>query len=268
MTWQDKTILVVVPARGNSKGVPRKNLQRVGGLSLIAHAARTATALPWVDAAVLSTDDEEMAEEGRKWGLDLPFLRPAELATDTATSIDTWRHAWLECENYYGKRFDVSLLLQPTTPLRKPEEVERTLKTLVDGQHRAAATVGRVPTDFSPARCLTLGGDGTLSFYSSEGASVTRRQEFPPSPSPAAAFDTAFSVHTIYFWPNFEEGLGEIHRTLRPGGRFLIAFHSSENVAVASQLPTDVYTMRTGKQVMVELTIDPESQIRITTAIA
>jgi CMP-N-acetylneuraminic acid synthetase len=180
MTWQDKTVLVVVPARGNSKGIPRKNLQRVGGLSLIAHAARTAAALPWIDAAILTTDDEEMAEEGRKFGLDVPFLRPPELSTDTATSIDTWRHAWLECERHYGKRFDVSLLLQPTTPLRRPEEVERTLKTLVEGNHRAAATVGRVPTDFSPARCLTLGEDGTLSFYSSEGANVTRRQDFPP----------------------------------------------------------------------------------------
>jgi len=180
MTWQDRTVLVVVPARGNSKGIPRKNMQRVGGFSLIAHAARTAAALPWLDAAVLSTDDEEMAEEGRKFGLDVPFLRPPELSTDTATSIDTWRHAWLESERHFGKRFDVSLLLQPTTPLRTPEEVERTLETLVAGDHQAAATVGRVPTDFSPGRCLTLGEDGTLSFYSSKGANVTRRQEFPP----------------------------------------------------------------------------------------
>ena len=173
-------MLAVVTARGDSKGIPRKNLRRVGGLSLIARTARVATALAWLDAAVLSTDDEEMAEEGRRYGLDVPFMRPPELSTDTATSIDTWRHAWLESERHFGMRFDVSILLQPTAPLRRADEVERTVRTLVEGGHQAAATVGRVPPDFSPGRCLTLGDKGTLSFYSAEGAQVTRRQDFPP----------------------------------------------------------------------------------------
>jgi CMP-N,N'-diacetyllegionaminic acid synthase len=179
VTWQNKTVLAVIPARGNSKGIPRKNLRTVGGISLIAHTARVAKALPWLDAAVLSTDDDEMAEEGRRCGLDVPFRRPADLATDSATSVETWRHAWLESERHFERRFDVSLLLQPTTPLRRPLEVERTVRTLVEGGHQAAATVGRVPGDFAPGRCMTLGDDGTLSFYSSEGAQVTRRQDFP-----------------------------------------------------------------------------------------
>lgn len=180
VAWNNRTVLAVVPARGNSKGVPRKNMQKVGGLSLIAHAARTIGELSWLDAAVLSTDDEEMAEEGRKHGLDVPFMRPPELATDTATSLDTWRHAWLESERHFEMRFDISLLIQPTNPLRRPDEVERTLRKLVEGGHQAAATVGKVPTDFSPARCMTLGDNGTLSFYSPDGAEVTRRQDFPP----------------------------------------------------------------------------------------
>jgi CMP-N-acetylneuraminic acid synthetase len=171
-------VLAVVPARGGSKGIPRKNLCKVGGLSLIAHAARSARALDWIDRAVLSTDDEEMADEGRRHGLDVPFLRPAELAGDTASGVDVWRHAWLESERHYGCRFDLSLLLQPTTPLRRPDEVERTVRTLVDGGHRAAATVGRVPLDFAHQRCLTLAPDGLLSFYDSEGARIARRQDF------------------------------------------------------------------------------------------
>ena len=180
MAWNNRTVLAVVPARGDSKGIPRKNMQLVGGLSLIGHAARTAGALSWLDAAVLSTDNEEMAEEGRKHGLKVPFMRPPELATDTATSLDTWRHAWLASEQHFGMRFDISLLLQPTTPLRRAEEVERTLLPLVEGGHQAAASVGRVPPDFSPGRCMTLGDNGTLSFYSPNGAQVTRRQDFPP----------------------------------------------------------------------------------------
>jgi CMP-N-acetylneuraminic acid synthetase len=172
-------VLAVVPARGGSKGIPRKNLCKVGGLSLIAHAARTARALAWIDRAILTTDDEEMAAEGRRHGLDVPFLRPAELATDVANPNEMWRHAWLESERCFGRRFDVSLLLQPTTPLRRPDEVERTLVTLIAGEHAAAATVCRVPADFLPQRCLVLGDDGRLSFLHPEGGKVTRRQDAP-----------------------------------------------------------------------------------------
>jgi len=103
------------------------------------------------------TQIEEMADEGRRHGLDVPFLRPSELASDTASGVDVWRHAWLESERHRGCRFDLSVLLQPTTPLRRADEVERTVRALVDGGHRAAATVGRVPLDFTPERCLRLG---------------------------------------------------------------------------------------------------------------
>jgi len=161
-------------------GIPRKNLCKVGGLSLIAHAARTARALEWIDRAVLSTDDPEMAEEGRLHGLEVPFMRPDELATSTASAPAMWRHAWLESEKAFGCTFDVSVLLQPTTPLRRPQEVERTVATLVDGGHGAAATVCPVPGDFLPERILRLGGDGRLSFYLPEGAAVGRRQDAKP----------------------------------------------------------------------------------------
>jgi len=178
VAWEGQSVLAVVPARGGSKGIPRKNLCKVGGMSLIAHTARTALALPWVDRAILSTEDEEMAEEGRRNGLDVPFVRPPALASDTASAVDVWRHAWLETERHYGCRFDLSVLLQPTTPLRRPEEVERTVRTLVTGGHRAAATVGRVPLDYSPRRCLTLRPDGVLEFYDDASARVARRQDF------------------------------------------------------------------------------------------
>ena len=93
MTWDGLSVLAIVPARGGSKGVPRKNLREVGGLSLIGWAAKTIADLPWIDQGVLSTDDVEMAEEGRLRGLEVPFLRPDELATDMADSVDMWQHA-------------------------------------------------------------------------------------------------------------------------------------------------------------------------------
>lgn len=179
MSWKGKSVLAVVPARGGSKGIPRKNLRTVGGVSLVGWAARTAAALPWLDAAVLSTDDEEIASEGRRVGLDVPFLRPAELASDSAGSAGMWRHAWLESERHFGRRFDLSVLLQPTTPLRRPEDVERTVAALVEGGHRAAMTVSPLSAHYAPQKCLTLGPDGRVAPAFGRDVPSVARQALP-----------------------------------------------------------------------------------------
>lgn len=175
MTWQGKTVLAVVPARGGSKGIPRKNLRTVGGLSLIGHAARVAKECAWIDRALLSTDDEELAAEGRAHGLDVPFMRPAQHATDDAAGASVWRHAWLAAEKHYGMRFDLSVYLQPTTPIRHAREVEATLRAMVEGGYAAATTVSPVPGHFTPQKILTLEGDGRLGFYLPEGQVVARQ---------------------------------------------------------------------------------------------
>lgn len=179
MSWDGHAVLAVVPARAGSKGIARKNLATIGDASLIAWAARTVAALPWLDAAVLSTDDAEMAEEGRRHGLDVPFMRPAELATDTAAALGMWQHAWRESEVHYARRFGISVLLQPTTPLRRPEDVERTVRTMVEGGHRAAATVSRVPGHFAPEKILIRDDRGVLHFFRADGAAHTARQSVP-----------------------------------------------------------------------------------------
>jgi CMP-N,N'-diacetyllegionaminic acid synthase len=176
MTMEGKRVLAVVPARGGSKGIPRKNLQQVAGYSLVAHAARVARALPWLDAAVLSTDDAEIAEEGRRFGLAVPFLRPAELASDTATGVAAWRHAWLASEAHFGGVFDCSVLLQPTTPLRRPEQVTRTLAAMLNGDHAAATTISSVPGHYVPEKLLRLDSEGVLSFLHPEGSRHSNRQ--------------------------------------------------------------------------------------------
>lgn len=179
MTWDGLSVLAVVPARGGSKGVPRKNLRQVGGLSLIGWAAKTIAALPWVDHGVISTDDAEMADEARARGLDAPFMRPDEFATDMASSTGMWQHAWLESEAHYGTRFDVSILLQPTTPLRRADDVTRTVKAMVEGGHGAAATLSQVPGHFTPQKCLTLDDEGVIGFFMDGGAQYANRQLIP-----------------------------------------------------------------------------------------
>jgi len=180
MSWNGLSLLAVVPARGGSKGIPRKNLCRVGGLSLIAHAARVLKPLAWVDRAVLSTDDPEMAAEGTRCGLEVPFMRPAELSQDLSSSVDMWRHAWLASEEHFQRRFDVSILLQPTTPLRTSDEVAQTLKAMVEGGHQAATTVSRVPAHFTPEKILRMADSGVLAYYHAKGAEHTARQTIPP----------------------------------------------------------------------------------------
>ncbi len=174
--WQDKVVLAIVPARGGSKGIPRKNLRRVGDRSLIGWAAHVIRQLPWIDQAVLSTDDPELADEGRHCGLQVPFLRPPALATDTALGIDVWRHAWLEAEKWQGKTFDLGLYLQPTTPLRQAEDITRTLETLVLGPYKAATTIAPVPGHFVPEKILTLEENGCVTPYLS-GQTISNRQQ-------------------------------------------------------------------------------------------
>lgn len=179
MAWQGRRVLAVVPARGGSKGIPRKNLRHVGGRSLIAHCADLCAQLAWLDLAVLSTDDEEIAGEGRAHGLAVPFMRPAELAGDTATSVDMWRHAWLAAEAGHGK-FDLGILLEPTSPLRRVGDVESTLDLLLAEGAAAAATVSVAPGHFTPHKCLTVSERQRIGFFLPQGGQHSLRQSIPP----------------------------------------------------------------------------------------
>jgi CMP-N,N'-diacetyllegionaminic acid synthase len=179
MAFAGRSVLAVVPARGGSKSIPRKNLCQVAGVSLVGRAASVARGLDWIDRAVLSTDDAEIAAEGRRHGLDVPFMRPPELAGDLADSAAMWRHAWTAAEDHYGVRFDLSVLLEPTSPLRTPDDVERTVRTLVEGGTLAAATVSPTPAHFTPHKTLTV-TDGRIGFYLPQGARHSIRQTIPP----------------------------------------------------------------------------------------
>lgn len=173
------SVLAVVPARAGSVAIPRKNLARVGGLSLIARVANVIAQLPWIKQAIISTDDREMSEEGRRFGLDAPFMRPPELAHGEARGSDVLFHAWVECERHYKRRFDYALYLEPTSPLRRPKDVEHTLTALVAGKYAAAVTVSPSPAHFAPEKCLLVNDVGLLRFYLDEGRKIHARQQLP-----------------------------------------------------------------------------------------
>lgn len=180
MSWDGINVLAVVPARGGSKGIARKNMRKVGGVSLIARAAGVIGELGWIDRAVISSDDPDMAEEGRRAGLDAPFMRPADLAVDAARAPDVLRHAWAACEEHYGMEFGYALYLEPTSPLRWGNDVERAMRALAESDSDSAVTVSRAPGHFTPHKCLMVDASGRLSFYLEEGRDVHARQQIPP----------------------------------------------------------------------------------------
>ena len=179
MGFRGLSILAVVPARGGSKGIAHKNLKPVRGLTLISRAARMLAETPSIDRAMCSTDDAAIAVEAERAGLVVPGLRPEVLASDAAKSIDVWRHAWLEMEQRDGRSYDLSVLIEPTSPLRRAADIERTLAAMLDEDARAAATVSPTPAHYTPHKTLTVSSNSRIGFYLADGSRFARRQDIP-----------------------------------------------------------------------------------------
>ncbi|MDQ3810479.1 MAG: acylneuraminate cytidylyltransferase family protein [Chloroflexota bacterium] len=132
MTHDQPRVLAVVPARGGSKGVPRKNLRLLAGKPLVAHAVEVGRAATLVNRVLCSTDDQEIADVARAAGAEVPFLRPAELAQDRSEDWPVFVHAlgWLEQEE--GWQPDLVVNLRPTSPLRRPVHIADAIRLLLD----------------------------------------------------------------------------------------------------------------------------------------
>ena len=155
-------VLGLITARGGSKGIPRKNLAPCGGQPLVYWTCRAARDARCLTRTVISTDDAEIAEYARSQGIDAPFLRPAELASDTATSIGVAQHAIAHLAEH-GWNTDVLVLLQPTSPLRTAAHVDAAFALLADG-FDAVVSVVEVPHRFKPWSVLKL-EDGAVKLY-------------------------------------------------------------------------------------------------------
>ena len=172
-------VLAVVPARGGSKGLPRKNLLPVGGVPLVARVGDVVGGCPSIDRAVVSTDDEEIAAVAQGAGLDAPFRRPAELSGDRIGDVEVLFHALEATEADDGTRYDVVVMLQPTSPLRTAEQVEAVLAQLVEQQLDAVWTVSLTDGKAHPVKQLRM-ADGLLAFDHPSGAQVVARQQLEP----------------------------------------------------------------------------------------
>lgn len=173
-------ILAVVPARGGSKGIPLKNLQPVMGVPLVALAGRVIAELPEIDRAVVSTDHEEIARVAEEAGIAAPFRRPEALSGDRIGDVDVLTHALEATEAVDGQQYDIVLMLQPTSPLRRSEHVRGCLNLLVDGGWDAVWTVSETDSKAHPLKQLTVGKTDDLDFYDPAAGAIVARQQLTP----------------------------------------------------------------------------------------
>ena len=131
--YEGRRVLAVVPARGGSKGVKLKNLRPVGGVPLVALAGKVAAQCDFIDRAVVSTDHDEIARVASEHGAEIPFRRPDDLATDTASMVAVLKHAvtWMEAEGGVD-RVDFIACMQPTSPLGTPNDLDRAVQMIFD----------------------------------------------------------------------------------------------------------------------------------------
>ena len=171
-------VIGVVPARGGSKGVSRKNIRSLNGKPLLTYTAEAALRATRLDRVILSTDDEEIAAIGRSSGLDVPFMRPQELATDTAPSIEVVRHA-LNAIAETGEIYDAVCLLQPTNPLRRPQDIDNCIDLLESSGATSVVSVLAVPTEYNPHWVYWKNGSDRLVLADGGNEPIPRRQELP-----------------------------------------------------------------------------------------
>ncbi|MBI9080385.1 MAG: acylneuraminate cytidylyltransferase family protein [Pseudodesulfovibrio sp.] len=160
-------------ARGGSKGLPGKNIKLLGGLPLIAHAIRAGKESDMIDRIIVSTDDHKIAEVAKKYGAEVPFIRPAELARDDSPEWLAWRHAIEQVDD-----FDIFVSLPCTAPLRNGTDIRKCIETYLEGKCDVVVTARKA--DRHPSfNMITLGNNGLASIAMPPKTHISRRQDAP-----------------------------------------------------------------------------------------
>lgn len=171
-------ILCVITARGGSKGIPGKNIKLLNGKPLIAYSIEAAKLSSLITHTIVSTDDEEIANVAKECGADVPFMRPAELATDTAGHVGVMQHAVKFMEEKLGITFDYAVIFQPTSPFRTKDDIDGTIQKLIDSGADSAVSLVEVESAHHPMKIKKLDGDKVLAYCMDEPEGI-RRQDLP-----------------------------------------------------------------------------------------
>ncbi|HKY80080.1 MAG TPA: acylneuraminate cytidylyltransferase family protein [Sphingobium sp.] len=219
-------VLAIVPARGGSKGVPRKNLRLVGGKPLVCWTIEAAQASSYLDRVVVSSDDDEICAAAAGYGAGIGLKRPAELAQDDSTSLSVVLHAVREIPGY-----DIGVVLQPTSPLRTVADIDGCLEMMMARGSDSCVSVREA--EENPYWMYRLASDFRLAPVLDRGLVPTRRQDLPPVYMPNGAV-YAFRIDALERHGNFigEHTVGYV----MPSGRSLDIDTESEMAEAASLL--------------------------------
>tara|TARA_Y100000310_G_scaffold273723_1_gene289382 strand:- start:6 stop:722 length:717 start_codon:yes stop_codon:yes gene_type:complete len=169
-------ILGIIPARGGSKGLPGKNIKSLNGKPLIAYTIEAANHSEYINKLVLSTDDLEIAQVCSNQGVEIPFMRPAELATDTALAIDTYIYTFNRLKNEFDYQADIIVILQPTSPLRTTEDIDNAIKIFLDKQADSVISVCELEHPIERARIIDE--NGKIGNYNKGEVVVKNRADY------------------------------------------------------------------------------------------
>lgn len=171
-------ILALIPARGGSKRLPEKNVRQLGGRPMLAWSIAAATGIKDICDILVSTDDKEIFDVAKRAGALVPWLRPMELATDTATSIDVALHALDWYEESHGV-VDGLMLLQPTSPFRRTETIKKAIQLFIANERRSV--IGVSPAATHPLWCFRIEQNTLIPYFKNEIGEIPRRsQDLPP----------------------------------------------------------------------------------------
>lgn len=197
-----KKILALIPARGGSKGLPGKNIRNLCGKPLIVWTIDKANSSKYLDMVLVTTDSTEIAEISKAAGAHVPFLRPAELATDKASTYDAIHHALDFLKKHEAQTFDYVVLLEPTSPLREDDDIDRMLMQLVANSAEFDSIISVGEVDEHPSILKRLNG-AYLEPFCPELLQTTRRQDNEPAYFPygvayIAKTDALLAENTFY----------------------------------------------------------------------
>jgi CMP-N-acetylneuraminic acid synthetase len=173
-------ILALIPARGGSKGVPGKNIKPLAGKPLIAYTIEQAHKAKNITRAILSTDDNDIATVAKSYGLDVPFMRPPSLATDSAGTLDVIKHALQELQSK-DEHYDAVCLLQVTSPYRPDGAIDEAIELFVKHKPDSLVSVRKVPDEYNPHWTFEIDDNDRLHIATGEKTIIPRRQELPPA---------------------------------------------------------------------------------------
>lgn len=169
--------MAIIPARGGSKRLPGKNIKNIGGKPMIAHAILAAKKSKYIDRLIVSTDDPAIVKVAKKYGAEVPFIRPAELASDTAPTLAVLKHAVKYIEDNDRFKPDLIVLIQPTNPLVRSADVDGAIVKMIATKTNSCFTVSEISQ--RPEWMYTLSGKKPKLFLSPRNSEKKRSQDLP-----------------------------------------------------------------------------------------